>query len=1029
MSLARFVAAAALSASVLSSSLFHHGTALAQEGTVRVPLATWQQLASAAPTAPRASIGVTRVMISVDDELVATVRASVAIRAREAGAEALVLPPGVVLREASANGAPIDLAPTRDGLVWIVETAGSHSLELVYDVPGARADDGASIGIPLPLAPSVQVSAVLPADAASASFVPAINPHFEDGVLEAIVPGGSGALLAWRTLEATTTPAPSRALYRGELASGAVRFEAELDVELAHDEAVLVPLFPRDVALAVLEVDRTAAPIRTTDDGRLAALVRGRGRHVLHATFEVPITSERGLPGARVPIPEVPVSRFELAIPGDKDVRVEPAVAVHRTRRGASTLVSFHVPMRSEVQLAWPEALPETAEGAPELRAAATLVHVVRAEEGLLRATAHVEYQLARGSASRLELRVPHGVEVDAVRADAAEVADFRVAGERERVLTVFLDRAFGPTLAQDVVALEIDYEVLLGRAGPFEVPLLEARGVRRQRGLAALLATRDLVLEPASEEGLVRVGENQLPAAIRARIDATIAHVFRWSDAPPALRATTATRPREAARFDARLDALVSLGDASTTAWAAIDVRVKSGSLSELVVALPEGASLLDVVAPSLREHRLEGSRVRLSFTQEMEGDVHVELRWERIVAAGETELDAPMAHVEGADVEQGRVAIEATAAVEVEPARAEGLSPVEVSELPEELVVRSESPVLLAYRWAHASPAPRLALRVARHRRAELREAAIDDATYRTLVTSDGLAVTVATWMVRNEREQFLRVALPAGSELWSARVGGRAETPAIAGDVLMIGVVRAEGAFPVEIVYATPIARLGALGRLALPLARPEAIAARTRWEVLLPDGARWSAPSSELAVRSREPAVGEAPFVHGIAMQGGERIVLEGLFVEREGRAPSVSIAYASGAGVALGWLLGIVGALLVWVGLLGVVMARSGVIVVPEQGEAGMVELATYRVAASAQRATTTRRGVAALAASAVLGAAVLAVALGWLETSAWGPVGMSGMFVAGLGIAARRRIAGWLASVRARVGAGAAGPG
>ncbi|UJR82034.1 hypothetical protein [Sandaracinus amylolyticus] len=1017
MSLARFVAAAALSASVLSSSLSH-----AQEGTVRVPLATWQQLASP-PSAPRASIGATSVAIGIDGELVATVRATLAIRARVDGAEALVLPPGVVVHQASADGTPIDLVPTREGLVWIVETAGSRSLELVYDVTGARDEHGASIGIPLPLAPSVRVRAELPPDAASASVVPAVSSYFLDGVLEATT-SGTGALLAWRTLDGTgAAPAPSRALYRGELIDGAVRFEAELDVELARDEAVLVPLFPRDVALAVLEVDRAASPIRTTDDGRLAALVRGRGRHVLHATFEVPITSERGLPGARVPIPEVPVSRFELAIPGDKDVRVEPAVAVHRARRGASTLVSFHVPMSAEVQLAWPEALPESATGEPELRAAATLVHVVRAEEGLLRATAHVEYQLARGSASRLELRVPHGVEVDAVRADAAEVADFRVTGERERVLTVFLDRA-----VQDVVSLEIDYEVLLGRAGPFEVPLLEARGVRRQRGLAALLATRDLVLEPASEEGLVRVGENQLPAAIRARIDATIAHVFRWSDAPPALRASTATRPREAARFDARLDALVSLGDASTTAWAAIDVRVKSGSLSELVIALPEGASLLDVVAPSLREHRLEGSRVRLSFTQEMEGDVHVELRWERIVAAGESELDAPMAHVEGADVEQGRVAIEATAAVEVEPARTEGLSPVEVSELPEELVVRSESPVLLAYRWAHASPAPRLALRVARHRRAELREAAIDDATYRTLVTSDGLAVTVATWMVRNEREQFLRVALPAGSELWSAQVGGRAETPAIAGDVLMIGVVRAEGAFPVEIVYATPIARLGALGRLALPLARPEAIAARTRWEVLLPEGVRWSAPSSELALRERGPAIGEAPFVHGITMRGGERVVLEGLFAGREGRAPSVSIAYASGAGVWVGWLMGIVGALLVWVGLLGLVMARTGVIVVPEEGAAGTVELATYRVAASAQRATTTRRGIAMLAASAIVGAALLVLALGWLESSAWGPVGMSAMLAIGLVIAGRRRIAAWLASVRAKVAPAGAPP-
>lgn len=1058
MSLARARAGAAPAASVLSLSLSLVLSALSaiapprlaaqegEEGSVRLPLSTWQRLSGARAergASRDATIGAAEVEVTIEPRegglSVAVARASASVRVREAHAEVLLLPAGVALRAASADGAPIELAPTSAGLAWIAESAGAHRVELTYEVEARRGEGSASLGLPLPLAASVHVRATLPTEAAGATLVPSVGARTSGSVLDATVAGGGGALLAWRELEALTTPAPSRAVYRGALEGDAVRFEAELDLELARDEPVLVPLFPTDVALSALEVDGDGAPIRTTDDGRFAVLVRGRGRHAIHAAFEVPIATDRGLPGALVRVPEVPVSRFELAVPGDKDVRVEPAVAVRRARRGSTTLATFHVPMTGEVRLEWPEALPaESGAGAgvagePELRAAATIVHVVRAEEGLLRATAHVAWELARGSASRFELEVPAGVDVDAVRADAAEVADFRVAGERERVLTVFLDRA-----VEGTVGLEIDYEVLLGRSAPFAVPLLEARGVRRQRGIAALLATRDLVLEPAGEEGLVRVGENQLPAGVRARIDATVAHVFRWSDAAPDLRATTASRPREAARFDASVDTLVSLGDASTTAWAAIDLRVKSGSLSELAIALPEGANLLDVIAPSLREHRIETGeggrpRVRLSFTQDMEGDLRVELRWERIVAAGEDALAAPMAHVVGADVEQGRVAIEATAAVEIEPAAVEGLSPIEVGELPEELVVRSESPVLLAYRWAHAEPAPRLLLDVARHRRAELREAAIDEAIYRTLVTDDGLAVTVATWMVRNERQQFLRVALPEGSEVWSARVGGRAETPAIASEegapVILIGVVRAPDAFPVEVVYATPIARLGALGRLGLELARPDAIAARTRWEVLLPEGARWGTPSSALALRERGSAEGRGLVLDG-TIEGmravevpatGEIVVLEGLFAEREGRTVALSVPYASGLGVALGWALGLLGALLAWIGLLGVVMSRAGVALVPERSEGGgPVELATYRVAASARTVATTRRGLALLVGTGVGGAALLAVALGWLEISAWGPAGMSALFVLGLALALRRHIGAWLRTIRAR---------
>ncbi|MDQ3038075.1 MAG: hypothetical protein M3Y87_37125, partial [Myxococcota bacterium] len=42
------------------------------------------------------------------------------------------------------------------------------------------------------------------------------------------------------------------------------------------------------------------------------------------------------------------------------------------------------------------------------------------------------------------------------------------------------------------------------------------------------------------------------------------------------------------------------------------------------------------------------------------------------------------------------------------------------------------------------------------------------------------------------------------------------------------------------------------------------------------------------------------------------------------------------------------------------------------------------------------------------------------LALGWLETSAWGPLGMSALFALGLVLASRRRISAWFASVRTR---------
>jgi hypothetical protein len=1028
--------------------------ALAQsEGTVQLPLTTWQALASSpSARAQAAALGVANVEVTVeerDGRIVAMATASMTVRAPSEGAEALLLPPGTAIESATADGAEIALVHTANGLAWIAESAGQHRLELRYELEGVRYDQGASVSLPLPPAPSVHVRASLPPEATDGAMVPGVGVRsVREGdlpSLEATIPGGTATQIAWRSVSLSESAAPSRATYHGVLGTDAVRFDVELAVDLSSDSPVPIALFPTDVALGSVTVDGTDAPIRVVGD-RFAAIVSGHGRHTIRASIEIPLDENGGLPSAQVQIPQVPVSRFEIELPDDKDLRVTPLVAISRERarslagvRGAMIAV-FHVPLTDVVGLEWPEALPDEAAtpGEVEVRASATLVHVLSAEEGLLRGTVHAAWDVAHGASARFDLTLPAGVDVGLVTVDVATVADWRVTGAGdERVLSVFLDRE-----VSGAVQMNIEFELLRSSTTgdaphPFDVPLLSARDVWRQSGMLALLATHDLVLEPDASEDVARVGENQLPADVRAEIDATIAHVFRWTDAPPHLSAQAIARPHEAGRFDARIDTLVSLGDVTTTASAAVDVHIKSGSLSELSVALPEGASVLEVSAPSLREHRVEDvgghPTVHMWFTQEMEGDLRVELRWERIASANEADVAAPMAHVEGVDVEQGRIAIEATAAVEVAAREAEGLSPMDLSELPEELVLRSTNPILLAFRYAHASPAPLLALSVARHQEVTLRNASIDEAHYTTLVTDDGLAVTTATWTVRNDGAQFLRISLPDGAEVWSARVGGQPETPALESDaegdapVILLGVLRSTEPFVVELTYATPVSRMGLLGRLHVPLARPDLVVSHAQWDVYLPADARWSTPSSDLAlydeggIVSGSIAAFSAPSGGGPAIRvpsEAMRFVFDDVYVGRDGEPVSASFPYASGWGVAIGWTLGLIGALLGWLGLLGLLMARAGFVIVPEGGP---FELATYRFASAARKVAVTKRGVLGLALTLTAGVGLVALALLWFGASPMGPAVSSAVIVLGMAVSLRKKIAESIRALRSRV--------
>jgi hypothetical protein len=1045
--------------------------AYAQEGgSVRVPLSEWQAMTSGGGdrVAP-ASLGVASVRLDVHEEesrFVAEASATFTVRAPAEGSRAVVLPAGTIVESVTADGTDVALASTSEGLAFVAESAGTHHLTITYSLDGVRSEHGASVALPLPPAPSVHLTATLPPEASDIALVPGTRVHVTSTggapSIEATVPGGGAAQLAWRTLDAISAPIPSRARYHGVLVEGpdgasAVRFDVELGVELASDAAVPIALFPTEVALGEVTVDGHESAIRVNDEARFAAIVSGHGHHTIHCAFSVPLGADAGLPSADLSIPEVPISRFEIELPPGKDLTVTPEVAIERTpSRGAGArgeLAVFHVPLTSDVHLAWPEALPDEAAssepGEVELRASATLVHVLRAEEGILRGRVHAAWDVSHGSTSRFDLTVPPGVDVGAVHCDVATVADWRVsaAGHDARALAIFLDREVsGPvnvTIDFDVLRSEGAPSAAATSATPFAVPLLGASGVWRQSGMLALLATHDLVLEPTEQGDAARVGENQLPPEVRAEIDATIAHVFRWTSAspeagPPHVLATVSPRPHEAGRFDARIDTLVSLGDVTTTASAAVDVHVKSGTLTELRVALPPGANVLEVSAPSLREHRVEDESgtpiVHLWFTQEMEGDLRVELRWERMGAAGETTVAAPIAHVEGADVEQGRVAVEATAAAEVSAQSAEGLSPMDVGELPDDLVLRSASPILLAFRYAHATPAPALTLTAVRHAEVTLRDASIDEASYRTLVTDDGLAVTTATWTVRNGGQQFLRIALPEGAEVWAARVQGRSETPAIAEDeddtapTILVTVPRSTEPFAVELTYATPVAHVGLLGRVSIALPRPDLLVSHAHWEVDLPAGAQWGNAVSDLSLADQGVAQngGYDAFTAAGAGAGPTirvpaetmRFVFDDVFVGEGGGAVTASFPYASGWGVALGWLLAVLGALAAWLGVLGLAMARAGFVMVPE---GGAFELATYRFASAAKHVAVSRRGIGGLAATALGGLALAYFAVAWLGASPLGPIALSMMIGAGLLVAMRRTILARLSALRARI--------
>lgn len=941
----------------------------ADTGQVQLSLEEYRALLALAsdPTKPPRpaptgyALGTAAVTVSVEDidgRAAARVRVTMGIDTLENEWVLIpVLPAGSSVESAKVDNKTVQLIATADGLAWSTNRSGSFSMELTYRVDASRSEAGFTLPVPLPRAAAINLQATVPGSNIDATVIPAAGTKTvaqgQSTQILATVPTTSGVQISWR-VASTLGHTISRADYKGVVRGEAVVWTGKLGVELFNDESVALPLLPQSVTLGDVSVDGKAATIMV-EDGRFTTMVKGRGPHEVVVVFQTGIVRGSGPPSVKVMIPQIPVSRFELQLPGKKELAVTPASNVTSTVGKETTTAVVHVPMTGQVAFSWSEAVPD--EIKTELRSNAAIYHLVHAEESVLYVHARVAYEITRGESNVIRLLLPADVQINRIESSSGAVADWRLSTDASGVRTasVFLDRQLRGEIFIDVF---YDRSLSADAAQPaIDVPLLRAPSAQRQKGMVALLSSSDLTLNPLEASQVTKVGENQLPAFMREVVEMTVAHTYKYSEATPSLTVEATQPERVHGKFDAQVDTLFSLGDVTLTGSATVQVNVKSGRIMDFRLRLPDDVSLLSLTAPSLRSYKVNeeaGERwVDVEFTQEMEGQFRLDLTYEHILADAEQRIEVPTLGVGGAEVEQGRIAIEALSAVEVHPAVAEQLTALDVNELPRQMVLRTTNPILLAYKYVHSGTPRRLALEVTRHAVLGVQEAAIDEARYKTLFTTDGLLVTTAQFTVRNSSKQFLRVSLPAGSDVWSAFVDGKPEKPALAerggdeGRDVLIKIINSTQPFDVSLIYATSGERIGRLGTISGTLPVPDILVTASHWDVFLPESLAYG------RLRSNLELVGERGRISAEAMQAemvaldaaggahetmqplrisvpaaGVQFAFEKLYANQQGQAAWFELSYASAGGAMLGQSASLLGTLLFWIGM-GLYFRYSG----------------------------------------------------------------------------------------------------
>ena len=351
----------------------------------------------------------------------------------------------------------------------------------------------------------------------------------------------------------------------------------------------------------------------------------------------------------------------------------------------------------------------------------------------------------------------------------------------------------------------------------------------------------------------------------------------------------------------------LVAVGDGILICRQRVDYNILHTGVRVLKLKVPAGASILEVTGNRVRDWRVAGGELTVSLTYEAIGAYTLQVVYEK--ATGEVQADGvslPVLRASGVEREKGNIGVVALANVELSSPALVGATAIDVRELPPELLGMTNQPILLAYRYVAEDFDIPLAIK--KHEDVTVLVTIVDSAVSTTMQTLDGRRITKAIYNVRNNRNQFLRLTLPAGAEMWSASVSGRSVRPAKdeQGRILL-PLVRSEGAssglaaFPVEVVYVEKGEVPPASGTLDIRLPRASEPITQLMVNLYLPKEAKYTKGwSNEPAIESPLTVVKAFRQLVGVAGAPGIQAEQAAMAIQQAAQARADAETVGAGA---------------------------------------------------------------------------------------------------------------------------------
>ena len=304
-----------------------------------------------------------------------------------------------------------------------------------------------------------------------------------------------------------------------------------------------------------------------------------------------------------------------------------------------------------------------------------------------------------------------------------------------------------------------------------WQLPAVAPEGVKSLRGFVGVSADAGLRLSEGSVSELTEIATAFFPKKID---DLQLAYRLRAED-------WSATVDSERLELSVQADTLHLFSVAQGIAYGSslFTYTISGAPVSVLRVAAPTNYSNVEFEGNEIRgwSQTTNGYEIQLhtpvsgAYSLVATYDMKFNATGDMMAFDGLTPL--------GVQTEQGYIVVVSAHQFTTDPVNVSaGLIPLEKGEVPVEYQLLLDAPMLAAYQYTSRPYVARL--RLSSLGQGETVNQVVDRATIHTRISSEGSALTDLKYLVKSKGYAHLRVTIPAGAKLWSAKVRGRDVVP---------------------------------------------------------------------------------------------------------------------------------------------------------------------------------------------------------------------------------------------------------